>query len=111
MVEAMRQKGITDEAVLKAMSTVERHWFLDSALDALAYEDRALKIGCEQTISHPSTVAMQSQLARWPRPCGLIRPTVCSVLIVGQSMNLMPCSVLLVEDHLVLLHVPIVGLR
>lgn len=62
MVEAMRQKGITDEAVLKAMSTVERHWFLDSALDALAYEDRALKIGCEQTISHPSTVAMQSQL-------------------------------------------------
>ena len=36
--------------------------FLDSALDSHAYEDRALKIGCEQTISHPSTVAMQSQL-------------------------------------------------
>ncbi len=62
MVEALRHKGITDEAVLKAMDEVPRHWFLDSALDALAYEDRALKIGCDQTISHPSTVAMQSQL-------------------------------------------------
>lgn len=62
MVEQLRQKGITDEAVLKAMAEVPRHWFLDSALDSYAYEDRALKIGCEQTISHPSTVAMQSQL-------------------------------------------------
>ena len=49
MVEALRRKGITDEAVLQAMSEVPRHWFIDSALDAYAYEDRALKIGCEQT--------------------------------------------------------------
>ena len=62
MVDNLRRKGITDEAVLKAMSEVPRHFFLDSALDSLAYEDRALKIGCDQTISHPSTVAMQSQL-------------------------------------------------
>ena len=62
MVEAMKAKGIVDPAVLDAMLTVPRHWFLDSAFDALAYEDRALKIGCDQTISHPSTVAMQSQL-------------------------------------------------
>ena len=62
MVEAMKAKGIVDSAVLDAMLTVPRHWFLDSALDSLAYEDRALKIGCDQTISHPSTVAMQSQL-------------------------------------------------
>jgi protein-L-isoaspartate(D-aspartate) O-methyltransferase len=62
MVEKLRQKGISDEAVLQAMAAVPRHWFLDGALDAYAYEDRALKIGCEQTISHPSTVAMQSQL-------------------------------------------------
>ncbi|MGX8712411.1 MAG: protein-L-isoaspartate(D-aspartate) O-methyltransferase [bacterium] len=62
MVDTLRRKGITDEAVLKAMNEVPRHWFLDSALDTFAYEDRALKIGCGQTISHPSTVAMQSQL-------------------------------------------------
>lgn len=62
MVEGLRAKGIDDAAVLKAMQEVPRHWFIDSALDAFAYEDRALKIGCDQTISHPSTVAMQSQL-------------------------------------------------
>ena len=62
MVDTLRSKGITDEQVLRAMGEVPRHWFIDSALDSHAYEDRALKIGCEQTISHPSTVAMQSQL-------------------------------------------------
>ena len=62
MVENLRRDGITDEAVLKAMNEVPRHFFLDSALDSLAYADQALKIGCDQTISHPSTVAMQSQL-------------------------------------------------
>lgn len=62
LVAQLRKQGITDEAVLKAMLAVQRHWFLDSAFDALAYEDRAIKIGCDQTISRPSTVAMQSQL-------------------------------------------------
>ena len=62
MVDTLRRNGISDEAVLHAMNEVPRHFFLDSALDSLAYEDRALKIGCDQTISHPSTVAMQSQL-------------------------------------------------
>ena len=62
MVDTLRNNGITDEAVLQAMNEVPRHFFLDSALDSLAYADQALKIGCEQTISHPSTVAMQSQL-------------------------------------------------
>ena len=62
MVDHLRQHGINDECVLRAMNEVPRHWFLDSALDSHAYDDRALKIGCEQTISHPSTVAIQSQL-------------------------------------------------
>ena len=62
MVDHLRQKGITDEAVLRAMLEVPRHCFLDSALDNYAYEDRALKIDCDQTISRPSTVAAQSQL-------------------------------------------------
>ena len=62
MCLALQQKGISDQRVLDAMQRVPRHWFLDMALDNLAYEDRALSIGCEQTISRPSTVAMQSQL-------------------------------------------------
>lgn len=62
MIETLRGQGITDESVLSAMAAVPRHFFLDSALDAYAYDDRALMIGCDQTISRPSTVAMQSQL-------------------------------------------------
>ena len=50
MVDAMRAKGITDESVLKAMAEVPRHWFLDGALDAYAYEDRALKIMSEHDV-------------------------------------------------------------
>ena len=62
MVDDLRHRGINDERVLKAMNEVPRHWFMDSALDSSAYLDKAFPIGCEQTISHPSTVAMQSQL-------------------------------------------------
>ena len=62
MVDELHRNGISDERVLKAMNDVPRHWFMDSLLDASAYLDKAFPIGCEQTISHPSTVAMQSQL-------------------------------------------------
>ena len=62
MCDGLRAKGITDEAVLTAMRTVPRHFFIEPPFDAFAYEDRALNIPCGQTISHPSTVAFQSQL-------------------------------------------------
>jgi protein-L-isoaspartate(D-aspartate) O-methyltransferase len=48
--------------VLDAMNNVPRHFFMDSSLDTLAYEDKALEILCKQTISQPSTVAFQTQL-------------------------------------------------
>lgn len=62
LVETVRSKGITDERVLKALESIPRHFFLDSAFDELAYEDRAFPIGEGQTISQPYTVAYQSQL-------------------------------------------------
>jgi protein-L-isoaspartate(D-aspartate) O-methyltransferase len=62
LVAILRQKGITDEAVLHAIQEIPRHYFLDSAFDEHAYEDRAFQIGCGQTISQPYTVAYQSQL-------------------------------------------------
>jgi protein-L-isoaspartate(D-aspartate) O-methyltransferase len=62
MVDGIRAKGITDEAVLEAISQVPRHFFLDSAFEKHAYEERAFLIGEDQTISHPYTVAYQSQL-------------------------------------------------
>jgi len=62
LVDIVKSKGITDERVLNAVSNVPRHYFLDSAFDELAYEDRAFPIGEGQTISQPYTVAYQSQL-------------------------------------------------
>ena len=61
-MDILREKGISDERVLTAMNNIPRHYFLDTALDNIAYEDRAFPIGDGQTISHPYTVAYQSQL-------------------------------------------------
>jgi protein-L-isoaspartate(D-aspartate) O-methyltransferase len=62
LVDSLRKKGITDERVLAAMEAVPRHFFLESAFADLAYEDKALPIDREQTISQPYTVAFQTQL-------------------------------------------------
>lgn len=62
LMDILRDKGITDENVLTAMNNIPRHYFLDTALDNIAYEDRAFPIGEGQTISQPYTVAYQSQL-------------------------------------------------
>ncbi len=62
LVQLVKSKGITDENVLAALLDVPRHFFLDSAFNELAYEDRAFPIGEGQTISQPYTVAYQSQL-------------------------------------------------
>ena len=62
LVDSIRQKGITDEKLLEAINNIARHFFLDSAFDEVAYEDRAFPIGEGQTISQPYTVAYQSQL-------------------------------------------------
>lgn len=62
LVDIIKNKGITDEEVLSAVENIPRHFFLDSAFDEMAYEDRAFPIGEDQTISQPYTVAYQSQL-------------------------------------------------
>jgi len=62
LMDTLRGKGITDETVLTAMNNIPRHFFLDSAFDEIAYEDRAFPISEGQTISQPYTVAYQTQL-------------------------------------------------
>ena len=62
LVDTLKEKGITDENVLNAIHAIPRHYFLDSAFDKIAYEDRAFPIASEQTISQPYTVAYQTQL-------------------------------------------------
>ena len=54
----LRARGIADERVLDAMSTVPRHLFVPPELADRAYDDVALPIGFEQTISQPYIVAL-----------------------------------------------------
>ncbi len=62
LVDELQLLGIEDEKVLKAINSVPRHLFLNSAFEDFAYQNKAFPIGEGQTISHPYTVAFQSQL-------------------------------------------------
>ncbi len=63
LVELLEEKGIKDQNVLDAIGKVPRHKFIpDTALHRYAYENKAFPIGAEQTISHPYTVAFQSEI-------------------------------------------------
>ena len=62
LIDSLRPKGIKDERVLAAMEAIPRHFFLDTAFERRAYEDKAFPITAGQTISQPYTVAYQTQL-------------------------------------------------
>ncbi len=64
LVDEIRDKGITDENVLKAIEKIPRHFFMDSSFLNFAYEDKPFPIGAGQTISQPYTVAFQTQLLK-----------------------------------------------
>ena len=65
---ALRRRGISDQAVLRAMDEVSREYFVDPAFLDSAYADQALPIACGQTISQPFVVAyMTEQLAVEPQ--------------------------------------------
>jgi len=58
----LKEKGIENEEVLRAIEAVPRHLFLNSSFIERAYEDIAFPIGAGQTISRPHTVAFQTEL-------------------------------------------------
>lgn len=62
LVERLAEKGIKDVRVLEAMRDTPRHLFLDEALASRAYEDLALPIGYQQTISQPYIVARMTEI-------------------------------------------------
>ena len=62
LVERLTEKGIKDVRVLEAMRDTPRHLFLDEALASRAYEDLALPIGYQQTISQPYIVARMTEI-------------------------------------------------
>lgn len=62
MITRLRQQGIVDERILTVMSEIPRHVFVAEALESRAYEDTALPIGHNQTISQPYIVAKMTEL-------------------------------------------------
>lgn len=102
MISLLESRGITDPNVLSAMAKVERHLFVEPPFVNRAYEDSALPIGNEQTISQPYTVAFMTQ--------ALAAKHADKVLEVGtgsgyQAVVLakMGCRVFTIERHLGLL--------
>jgi protein-L-isoaspartate(D-aspartate) O-methyltransferase len=61
LIARLREEGIRDERVLEAMLHVPRHLFVDEALASRAYEDTALPITHQQTISQPYVVARMTE--------------------------------------------------
>lgn len=64
LVQILRDEGIDDEEVLKAIATVPRHAFVEPEYVPYAYQNRPLPIGYNQTVSQPYIVALMTQLAQ-----------------------------------------------
>jgi protein-L-isoaspartate(D-aspartate) O-methyltransferase len=62
MVDRLKEQGITNNKILSVMGDVPRHIFVDEALASRSYEDTALPIGYNQTISQPYIVAKMTEL-------------------------------------------------
>ena len=67
LAEKVAASGVRHRQVIEAIATVPRHAFVDEALDTRAYEDSALPIGHQQTISKPSVVARMVELLHKPK--------------------------------------------
>ena len=62
LIQRLSDQGISDMAVLDVLRTTPRHLFLDEAMAHRAYEDVALPIGFQQTLSQPYIVARMTEL-------------------------------------------------
>jgi protein-L-isoaspartate(D-aspartate) O-methyltransferase len=94
MVQTLARQGIADSLVLFAMTSIERHRFVDSALVNQAYEDTSLPIGLGQTISKPGVVARMVELLRNGRAGKLGR-----VLEVGTGCGYQAAVLSLLADE------------
>ena len=72
MVSRLKQQGIANNKVLAVMAEIPRHVFVDEALESRAYEDTALPIGHNQTISQPYIVARMTELLLEKGPLGKV---------------------------------------
>jgi protein-L-isoaspartate(D-aspartate) O-methyltransferase len=102
MISVLEMKGITDPSVLNAMAKVERHLFVEAPFINRAYEDSALPIGHQQTISQPYTVAFMTQ-ALAPKPGDRVLEVGTGSGYQAVILATMGCRVFTIERHLGLL--------
>jgi protein-L-isoaspartate(D-aspartate) O-methyltransferase len=67
LIAELAKMGIKDQLILDAFEAIPRHYFLDLAFEEQAYSNMAFQIGAGQTISHPFTVAFQTELLELKR--------------------------------------------
>jgi protein-L-isoaspartate(D-aspartate) O-methyltransferase len=102
MIALLEAKGISDLGVLAALGKVERHLFVEPAFINRAYEDSALPIGHEQTISQPYTVAFMTQ-ALAPKKGDRVLEVGTGSGYQAVILAMMGCRVFTIERHLGLL--------
>lgn len=102
MVELLKERGITDERILQVMATVERHLFVSDPFVNRSYEDTALPIGKQQTISQPYTVAFMTQELN-PQPGAKILEIGTGSGYQAVILAELGCRVFTMERHLELL--------
>ncbi|HTR82354.1 MAG TPA: protein-L-isoaspartate(D-aspartate) O-methyltransferase [Bacteroidota bacterium] len=102
MIAFLESKGINDPQVLASMGKVERQLFVDPAFVSRAYEDSALPIGHEQTISQPYTVAFMTQ-ALAPKRGDKVLEVGTGSGYQAAVLAAMGCRVFTIERHLGLL--------
>jgi protein-L-isoaspartate(D-aspartate) O-methyltransferase len=103
LVDRLRGEGITDEAVLEVMRKTPRHLFVDEALASRAYEDTALPIGYNQTISQPYVVAYMTERVTAGSPAKVLEVGTGSGYQAAILAQLVP-SVYTVERVNALIH-------
>jgi protein-L-isoaspartate(D-aspartate) O-methyltransferase len=102
MINLLKERGIVDERLLQAMGKIERHLFVSEPFVNRSYDDTALPIAKQQTISQPYTVAYMTQEL-------LLKPGA-RVLEIGTGSGYqaailaeMGCKVFTIERHVDLL--------
>ena len=68
LVSILKSEGIKNSDVLRSMSSIPRHIFVDEAIASKAYDNTALPIGKSQTISHPLIVAKMTEIIMNHKP-------------------------------------------
>lgn len=92
MISRLEEQGIKSRNILNAMRNTPRHLFVDEALASRAYEDTALPIGYNQTISQPYIVATMTELLLSAGP-------LSKVLEIGTGCGYQTAILAQLADH------------